>query len=421
MKRYFYSLMCKGICLVILCGITLPSQAFLWWGDKDSSTLENISRQVIAGESLAFTTGDFYGSENWTYLQIASLPSPDYGLLVLGDQVLKVDEIIEYSAISGLSFRSNQKIGSTEFAMNPGFLGGSKGDPFTVSLHILETPNQAPTAKDMDLSTYKNIQITAYFDAVDGEGDPLTYQIVDPPARGALILAEDGSSSFLYTPYENKTGKDSFRYTATDTAGNISHEATVTVRIEKANTPVLYGDLEGHSAHKSAIRLAEKGIFVGECVGNTYLFHPDETVSREEFLSLAMAVSGLEPLTDVTLTGFYDDTAIQTWSKGYISSALLAGVIQGSWDQSGRPVFNPEDNITQGEAVVILNNLLEVAQIEASEPHWASQASASLSAAGIVGQNAAPLPQGLTRSQVAELLDEALTATEGGSSKWKFW
>ena len=52
--------------------------------------------------------------------------------------------------------------------------------------------------------------ITGYFDAVDSEGDTLTFQLMDTPARGAVTLAEDGSAKFVYTPYENKTGKDSF-------------------------------------------------------------------------------------------------------------------------------------------------------------------------------------------------------------------
>lgn len=46
---------------------------------------------------------------------------------------------------------------------------------------------------------------------------------------------------------------------------------------------------------------------------------------------MAMAATGLEPLEDVTLTGFYDDEAIPTWAKGYVSSALKAGAIQGVW------------------------------------------------------------------------------------------
>ena len=110
----------------------------------------------------------------------------------------------------------------------------------------------------MELSTYQNIAITGYFDAVDGEGDTLTFQLTSTPARGAVELAGDGSARFVYTPYENKTGKDSFTYVALDQAGNTSPEAKVTLHIEKPNTKVTYADLEGSAAHKAAIRLAEE-------------------------------------------------------------------------------------------------------------------------------------------------------------------
>ena len=42
----------------------------------------------------------------------------------------------------------------------------------------------------MELSTYKNVAITGYFDAVDSEGDALSFQLTSTPARGAVELAE---------------------------------------------------------------------------------------------------------------------------------------------------------------------------------------------------------------------------------------
>ena len=101
-------------------------------------------------------------------------------------------------------------------------------------------------------------------------------------------LSEDGSAQFVYTPYENKTGKDSFTYVAIDSAGNTSPEAKVTIQIDKPDTKVDYADLDGSPAHKAALRLAEEGIFVGEYRNGQYFFDPDQTVSRAEFLSLAM-------------------------------------------------------------------------------------------------------------------------------------
>ncbi|MFR8332989.1 MAG: Ig-like domain-containing protein [Oscillospiraceae bacterium] len=44
-------------------------------------------------------------------------------------------------------------------------------------------------------------------------------------------MGEDGA--FTHTPKKNKVGKDSFSFTATDEAGAVSNEATVTIEILK--------------------------------------------------------------------------------------------------------------------------------------------------------------------------------------------
>ena len=62
-----------------------------------------------------------------------------------------------------------------------------------------------------------------------------------------------------------------------------------------------------------------EGILVGESHGGRYFFQPEQTVSRAEFLALAMDAAGLEPMEDVTVTGFSDDEAIPTWAKGSVS------------------------------------------------------------------------------------------------------
>lgn len=104
--------------------------------------------------------------------------------------------------------------------------------------------------ENLEFTTYKNVAVTAQFSAVDPEGDLLTYHILNKPARGAVTMPEDGSSEFVYTPYENKTGKDSFTYVAVDAVGNSSDPATVKIKIEKPNTKVTYADMDGDPAHK---------------------------------------------------------------------------------------------------------------------------------------------------------------------------
>lgn len=411
--------------LVLLSTLSLPVSAFFWNKKASSPTIPDFSKNALVGDTVTFSDQDFSVQNGdgikLTSITITALPDPGAGTLTLGGQPLAADSVVEASALAGLRFQSlsQPSVTSTTFSFLPTFDDGAQAQqPTTVTLYLLTAANEPPIARNMDLSTYKNVAITGYFDAVDSEGDTLTFQLMDTPARGAVTLAEDGSAKFVYTPYENKTGKDSFTYVAIDSAGNTSSEAKVTIQINKPDTKVTYADMEGDPAHKASIRLAEEGIFVGSYLNGEYFFDPDRPVTRAEFLTMAMATVGMAPLEDVTVTGFTDDEAIPTWAKGAVSAAVMAGVIQGSRNDSGAPVFDASENITQGEATVMLDQLLnlsdvplEVFSAQGSDAHWAGQAAANLAASGVIRveeTNSAALSTGLDRAQAAMLLDGAL-------------
>ncbi len=271
-----------------------------------------------------------------------------------------------------------------------------------------------PIAENLSLTTYKNVAVTGTLSAVDPEGDPVTFRVTKNPARGALTFGEEGGAHFTYTPYENKLGKDAFEYVAEDSQGNVSRPAIVSIRISKAGTKVTYADMGGHPAQKAAIVLAEKKIFVGEKMGETWLFRPDAAVSREEFLAMAMDVVGMDTLPEATRTGFSDDDSISVWAKPYVASALRSGMVQGSGAAADGVAFSPDRTITQSEAAVMLNRLLRVSDVAASgdlaedaAPVWAYQSVVNLEAVGIL-EKRSDLKEELTRAQAADLLLSAM-------------
>ena len=423
--------------LLLVCALPLSASAFFWDKKEEVPAVADFTKNGLVGDTIAFSPQDF-AVESGTdavlsHITLASLPDPGAGSLTMGGQALTVGTVIDATALSGLAFQSSPAptVTTTSFTFTPAFSSSSaQPEDTTVTLYLLTAANEAPIARNMDLSTYRNVAITGYFDAVDGEGDTLTFQLTDTPARGSVELSEDGSAQFVYTPYENKTGKDRFTYVAIDSAGNISPEATVSLRIEKPGTSVTYADLESDPAHKAAIRLAEEGIYVGRRLGDSYFFDPDQPVSRAQFLTMAMAAAGVEALEGVTLTGFADDASIPAWAKGAVSGALMAGAIQGSRDESGAPVFGADQTVTRGEATVMLNNLLDIADVpvEVFSPegadHWAAQAAANLSASGVLpagDTGTAQLSQALTLGQAAELLDGALDVVAAREGGWPFW
>ncbi len=428
-RPLFLPVLAAALSLLLILALPLSASAFFWNKKEDAPSVADFAKNGLVGDSITFSSQDFAVQSEQdaalAHITLAALPDPGAGTLTLGGQPLTVGTVIDATALSGLVFQSSPAptVTTTSFTFTPTFSPESpETTDTTVTLYLLTAANDPPIARNMDLSTYRNVAITGYFDAVDGEGDVLTFQLTSTPARGSVKLVEDGSAQFVYTPYENKTGKDTFTYVAIDESGNTSGEAKVTIQIEKPDTKVSYADMEDSFAHKAAIRLAEEGIFVGACRNGQYFFEPEQTVSRAEFLSLAMAAAELEPLEDVTITGFSDDEAIPTWAKGCVSSALQAGVIQGSKNELGAPVFQADAAVTQGEATVMLNNLLgvadvplEVFSVQGSETHWASQAAANLAASGVLREesvNSAALGDPITRAEAAELLDGALDVME---------
>ena len=280
-----------------------------------------------------------------------------------------------------------------------------------------------PIAENLTLTTYKNVAVEGTFAAVDPDGEGVTFRITKNPARGAVTQAEEGSAAFTYTPYEGKLGKDSFTYVAEDASGNVSQPALVSIKITRPDTKVTYADMSGHPAHKAAIALAEEDVFVGEQMGETWFFRPEAQVTREEFLAMAMDLVGMETLPEARMTGFSDDDSISVWAKPYVASALRSGMIQGS-EGAGGPVFAPARTITNTEAAVLLDRLLQVADVAdtgkltgEAAPVWAHQSVVNLEAVGVL-EGSADLTGDLTRAQAAELLLSAMEVLDFRGEHW---
>ncbi|MEQ2455566.1 Ig-like domain-containing protein [Flavonifractor hominis] len=422
-----------SVLAAVLAAGSLPASAFFLWDQEDTvPTVAEVTKNGPAGQPVVFSAEDFVvedGEDTLSSITITRLPDAQAGMLTLGGQPLQAGDVVQSGAMDGLSFLPLEGSAATtaEFSFLPVFSSGVSGEETTAQIYLLSEENNAPVAENLELSTYKNVAITAEFAAVDPEGDLLSYHIINKPARGAVTLSEN-SSSFVYTPYENKTGKDSFTYVAVDAVGNASDPATVKIRIAKPDTKVSYADMDQNPAHKAAIRLAEEEIFVGECMGGEYFFQPDTPVSRSEFVAMTMNAVGLERLEDVERTGFFDDSAIPTWAKPYVSSALQAGLVQGSPDATGQIVFQADQNITAAEAAVLLDRALQVTDVsmdamkaEEQVPAWAAQSAANLATCGVV-QAQGDLQTTLTRADAAEMLCSALELMDsrdsGGLFSW---
>ena len=262
-----------------------------------------------------------------------------------------------------------------------------------------------PIAENLELETYRGVSVDGQLRATDPQGDALTYQITTPPIKGEITLGND--SSFVYTPDPSRRGKDYFGYTATDTAGNVSQEATVIITLRKQKTAVTYADLDGSPYHCDAIRLAESGVFTGAMVGGDYVFSPDTMISRGEFLAMCMTVSELDILPAVTSTGYTDDADIPQWQKPYIATARMHGSISAV-SETGSTDFEATAPITCAQAAVMLDGIfglsgVSAASLHSNTPDWAVQAVTNLTACRVLPENCDPA-QYLNRGMTADML-----------------
>ena len=262
-----------------------------------------------------------------------------------------------------------------------------------------------PIAENRELKTYRNVSVGGALSAYDPDGDVVSYTITTEPIKGSITLEEDGH--FVYTPRENKKGRDYFGYKAVDSEGNLSQEATVIIRIEKQKTTVHYEDMERRGEEFAAVELSETGLFTGEMLAGHYCFCPEKQVSRGEFLSMCMMLSGETVFTGVQRTSYADDSSMAPWLRAVAMSALASGVEDGYLTPDGT-FFEADLPISSAEAAEILDRCLHLAPVRYSgAEEKMTQAWMNLTACGIL--SAPQLPETpLSRADAALMLTEAM-------------
>lgn len=359
--------------------------------------------EVDCDSVYCFSAGDF--SEEIAGICITDLPDADLGRVMLGNRVLRPGDILTAEQAAQMTF--SPALTEADTAAQVGYLpifDGHVADSATMTIGIRGKENQAPVAEDSAIETYKNLPNTAKLKVSDPEDQPMTFTVTRGPKRGAVTISEDGS--FTYTPKKNKVGVDSFTYTATDTAGKVSREATVTITILKPTDATQYTDTVGRDCRFAAEWMKHTGIFVGETVAQSSCFCPDKAVTRGEFVTMLVKALDIPTDEELTYTGYTDE--IPQWLQPYLAAAMRSGLTAGLPDQE---TFGADQVITGAEVSVLLQNALDLTagqqtmfQEEGSMPAWAAASLTALDRSGIALEAEAPL----TRGQAAQVLYQAV-------------
>lgn len=379
-----------------------------------------LAAEVDCDATYCFTAADFSQSEQpLCGICITALPDGDSGAVLLGTRVLQPGDILTADQVAQMTFAPLRTQEDTQASVSYLPIYENRVDrAATMTIAIRGKEDKAPVAQDSAVETYKNLPNEGKLKVTDPEGEALTYTLMRMPKRGMVELREDGS--FLYTPKKNKVGVDSFTFTATDPAGNVSREATVTIQILKPTDARQYADTANTSCRFTAEWMRNTGLFEGEKVNGQLCFGPQKNVSREQFMAMLVQLLDI-PTEDAVYTGM--DADVPDWLKPYLAAAARSGLTAGlpESEETDAPV-------TGAEAAVMLQNALDLTvnqqaletaaeQTDEDVPVWAASSLTVMADNGI----ALPANEVLTRADVAQVLYQAsqLAVTAPGTAVFR--
>lgn len=357
--------------------------------------------EVDSDSVYCFSTADFSEEENLTGICITSLPDSGCGTITLGARVLCPGDILTAQQVGQMTFTPLRSEEDMHAQVEYLPIYEKHVAPCTaMTIAVRGKEDKAPIAEDMAVETYKNLELQGKLKVRDPEGQALTYTVIRQPKRGTVTINTDGS--FTYTPKKNKVGVDSFVFTATDPAGKVSREATVTITILKPADSQQYTDTKDTSCRFTAEWMKNAGIFSGENLAGNPCFNPQQEVTRGEFVTMLVKALEIPEEPDIALTGYSDE--IPKWLQPYLAAAVRSGLTANLPNQD---VFGADTVITGAEAAVMLQNALdlkaatpeEVSSLEETVPVWANAALQALDAREIALGTGA-----LTRAQAADAL-----------------
>ena len=361
--------------------------------------------EISCDDTYCFQAGDFSSEEAVEGICITGLPDCSVGTIMLGSRVLRPGDILTADQVAQMTFvplltETNQ---SAEVTYLPIYADRVE-KATTVTISVKGKEDKAPVAVDSTLETYKNLANEGTLKVSDPEGLQLTYSVIRQPRRGSVEVRADGT--FLYTPKKNRVGVDSFTFTATDPAGNVSREATVTVSILKPSDASQYTDTLNSASRFEAEWMKNTGLFVGEQIGGSQCFREEKSVSKGDFLVMMVKTLGI-PVDSNTVYNGYTDQA-PSWLQPYLAAAMRSG-LTANLPISETGALGIDEPITGAEAAVMLQNAMDLSvsasakPVDKEVPDWAASAVMAMNDNGISIKGTTTL----TRGEVAVILYKA--------------
>jgi hypothetical protein len=316
---------------------------------QKSVTME---KKGVAKNTVTFSAEDFeeaLGMKEIGDIRITSLPLSEQGALMLGEKNVKEGDVIEREMLASLAFVPAQNGASASFGFIP-CKSAYKND-FSCLISLTEQKlDLAPTTRSDTISDMAGITVFSVLSAENDDDEKLHFSVVSGASHGTVEIIDVNSGEYRYTPAEGFYGKDSFTFCVTDESGNTSNISTITVNVERNKKNLVYSDMAGDELHLAAAVLLENDIMMGSYDGSARVFKPDGTVTRSDFLIMAMDAAGIAAKSGES--GFSDESEFSPYEKKYIATAKSLGITVGIETEKGL-CFCADRDISAEEASLI--------------------------------------------------------------------
>ena len=357
-----------------------------------------VIKSGLVGKKLTFSDTDFKQAlciTDFNKIVITSLPDSTEGTLMLAGRRVKEGATIKRKNLASMVFiPADKNVTESKFKFTIDEYAGGAEIEFVIKL--TDKVNYAPemiTEYESSLSvlTQREIGIYGKLTAKDKENDALEYIIVSYPKNGNLSLIDKTSGEYLYTPHDSYTGKDSFRFVIRDEYGNFSNLETVSITVTERMSEIQYEDMKDRKEYNASVVMTAMGIMSGNIVGDSVYFNPDYTVTKAEFVAMAMKALGIKKDTTLKESYFDDNSSIPAPLVSYVATAQRIGAVYGEF-VNGELLFNPNEAISRFEAASILARLTSCEAEENSEstfeqtgvPVWGRDYVSSLVSSGVI-------------------------------------
>ncbi len=409
---------------------TVAASASFGLGVESIAEETKIIKSGLFGRKITFTDTDIKQGlciTDFDSITVTKLPPSSEGTLMLAGRRVGEGTSIKRKNIPALVFiPASREVAGTEFKIKVD--GAADGCEITFVLRYSDKINYEPKIENeskagLYVTTQREIGAHGKMIATDTEGDRLEYIVLAYPTEGMLTFVDKNTGEYIYTPRSSYVGEDSFVYVVRDEWGNFSETQKVSITVSERLSEVIYRDMLDRDEYGAAVALTAMGIMDGRVIGDGVYFSPDASVTRAEFIAMALKTRGIKASAD-TATYFDDNGDIPAPLMGYAATAQRMGIVDCTF-KDGKLLMRPNDAITKYEAAVIMANILgesvngevPVFSDYTSVPVWARPSVYTMCALGIFDGSSETIggQSAITRAECASYLYKMLDSASNNA------